>query len=623
MLLLRRTAPPFPQQADRSSFQRPLASLLVVLAWLTVATVAVAEEGTKKKPAGKPGAVAGRPNIVLVMTDDQGYGDLGCHGNKQLKTPAIDALHSRSLRLTNYHVDPTCSPTRAALLTGRYSSRTGVWHTIMGRSLMHADEVTLPELLQQAGYQTGIFGKWHLGDNWPLRPQDRGFDVSVIHGGGGVGQTPDLWGNDYFDDTYLRNGKPEKFTGYCTDIWFREAEKFIRSAGEKPFFVYLPTNAAHGPFNVADEYADPYRKAGVPSPRAEFYGMITNIDENVGRLLATLDELGLRRNTLFVFTTDNGTAAGHRGAGGFNAGMRGAKGSEYDGGHRVPCFVEWPAAGFGGKPGSGRDVPQLTAHIDWLPTLAELCGVPVPESLKIDGTSLVPLLKATAGSKQEPQDIKWPERTLVVHSQRVELPQMWRKCAVMTDRWRLVADGDRRELFDMRADPGQQHNVSAEYPRVLEDLSSRYLDWYRSISDRFTEAVQIPLGHPQGGATQLTAHDWHAPIQQVPWNQPHIRRDLPGNGYWTVEIARAGNYRFTLQSRPGQQAVRMKAVRAGVRAAGVEQFREIAPEATRTELTLNLPAGPTRLQTWLEDGAGGSRGAYYVTVEYLGAGDVR
>ncbi|MCA9118128.1 MAG: hypothetical protein KDA79_23815, partial [Planctomycetaceae bacterium] len=180
------------------------------------------------------------------------------------------------------------------------------------------------------------------------------------------------------------------------------------------------------------------------------------------------------------------------------------------------------------------------------------------------------------------------------------------------------ADEDRRELFDMQADPGQQHNVADEYPRVMEELSGRYLDWYRDISDRFTEAVRISLGHPEGGAALLTAHDWHAPIAQVPWNQPHIQRDLPGNGYWTVEIERAGTYRFTLQTRPGEHAVRMQAVRAGVRAGQQEKFQDIEPEAAVTHLVLELPAGPTRLQTWLEKADGSSRGAFYVTVEFVG-----
>ena len=366
-----------------------------------------------------------RPNVILIMTDDQGYGDLACLGNPQIKTPNMDKLYGESVRLTNYHVDPTCSPTRSALMTGRYSSRTGVWHTIMGRSLMHPDEITVAEVFSGAGYKTGIFGKWHLGDNFPCRPQDQGFEEVLVNGGGGVTQTPDYWGNDYFADTYFHNGKPEKFEKYCTDVWFDAAMQFIEQNKDRPFFAYMPTNAAHGPFLVAEKYSQPYKDMGIPSPRAEFYGMITNIDENLGRLEKKLAELDLTDNTIFIFTTDNGTAAGAQ-RGGFNAGMRGQKGSEYEGGHRVPFFIRWPKGNIGG----GRDVKHVTAHIDVLPTLAELCGVKLPQAAKVDGKSLVPLLKDS--------EANWPERTLAVHSQRLEFPKKWRKAAVMTDRWRFV-----------------------------------------------------------------------------------------------------------------------------------------------------------------------------------------
>src|SRR5262245_5713972 len=204
------------------------------------------------------------PNVVVILTDDQGYGDLSCHGNTVLKTPNLDRLHGRSVRLTNFHVDPTCSPTRAALMTGRYSSRTGVWHTIMGRSILRRDEVTLAELFARAGYRTGIFGKWHLGDNFPYRPQDRGFHDCVVHGGGGVGQTPDFWGNRYFDDTYLENGRPRRFAGYCTDVFFDQALAFLDRHKARPFFLYLATNAPHAPYRVPERYRQVYRKLGVP-----------------------------------------------------------------------------------------------------------------------------------------------------------------------------------------------------------------------------------------------------------------------------------------------------------------------------------------------------------------------
>ena len=322
-------------------------------------------------------AAAQRPNVVLVITDDQGYGDLGAHGNTKIRTPNLDALHAESVRLSNYHVDPTCSPTRSALMSGRYSTRTGVWHTIMGRSLMATEETTLAERFAANGYRTGMFGKWHLGDNAPCRPQDQGFEHVVWHHGGGVGQGPDYWGNDYFDDTYEVNGAWRAFDGYCTDVWFEQATEFITREDARPFFVSVHERAAR-PFHVDPSYSDPYVRDGVSKTMAKFYGMITNIDENVGKLRRLLEETGLADNTVFLFTTDNGTAAGDRKRPkedgtwpGYNAGMRGKKGSEYDGGHRVPFFVRWPKGDVRG----GRDIDALAAHVDVMPTLTELCGL--------------------------------------------------------------------------------------------------------------------------------------------------------------------------------------------------------------------------------------------------------
>ena len=555
-------------------------------------------------PRTVPAQDTSRPNVILIMTDDQGYGDLGCHGNPQIKTPALDALHAQSVRLTNYHVDPTCSPTRSALLTGRYSSRTGVWHTIMGRSLLHGDEVTLADVFAAAGFRTGCFGKWHLGDNYPSRPQDTGFGEVLVHGGGGVGQTPDFFGNDYFDDTYWHNGKPVKQTGYCTDVFFDAALKFIKSSDKKPFFCYIPTNAAHGPFLVDKKYSGPYKQAGVPSPRAEFYGMITNIDENVARLRKRLTEWGLAHNTLLIFTTDNGTAAGNRGKNGFNAGLRGTKGSEFDGGHRVPCFWHWPAGGLT----SGRDVRQVTAHIDMLPTLAAMCGLKVPRDRKIDGTSLVPLL---TGQKKT----AWPDRTLFVHSQRLEFPKKGRKYAVMTDRWRLV---NGKQLFDMSVDNGQKTNVAAKHPEVLSRLGRAYDGWWTSIGERFGDYVRISLGHRADNPALLTCHDWHTNNKPVPWNHGHIRRKLMSNGFWAVTVTRPGDYRITLRTRPPGMDHPLDAVKAEIRMGqDVKVAQPVTADATSTTFQVKLKAGPTRLQTVLTNAQGKSRGAYYVQVEAL------
>jgi arylsulfatase A-like enzyme len=547
------------------------------------------------------------------MTDDQGYGDVAAHGNKMIQTPSLDELYEQSVRLTNFHVDPTCSPTRSALMSGRYSTRTGVWHTIMGRSLMDTNEVTIAEVLKAKGYRTAMFGKWHLGDNYPCRPHDQGFDETFYCGGGGVTQTPDFFGNDYFDDTYFRNAAPEKADGYCTDVWFREALKFIKKNKDRPFFVYLPTNAAHGPFLVADKYSKPYRDQGVPSAMAAFYGMITNIDENMGRLMDKLKEWNLEDDTILIFMTDNGTAAGvargRRGGQGdapgwrgFNAGMRGQKGSEYDGGHRVPFFVRWPAGGIGG----GRDVSQLAAHIDVLPTIAEMCGAEKPANVALDGRSLVPLLKSDAAD--------WPERTILVHSQRIEYPEKWRKCAVMTDRWRLV---NGNELYDMQADPGQTTNIADGHEAVVNKLRAEYEAWWQSLSPVFDKFVRIAIGADAENPANLTCHDWHTENGPVPWNQGHIRNGLMANGSWAVDVVRDGNYEITLRRWPKQLDQPIEATEARLKIGEVDQKQSLSKSATSATFKVKLKKGQTRIETRLTDQNGKTRGAYFLEARYL------
>jgi arylsulfatase A-like enzyme len=547
-----------------------------------------------------------RPNVILVMTDDQGYGDLSCHGNKIIKTPNLDKLHSQSTRLMDFHVSPTCSPTRAALMTGRYCNRTGVWHTIMGRSLLRKDEVTMADVFRAGGYRTGIFGKWHLGDNYPFRPQDRGFDEVLVHGGGGVGNIQDYWGNDYFDDTYFRNGKPEKFTGYCTDIWFAEAINFIDANKNAPFFCYLPTNAPHGPYRVPEQYSREYKDKGV---NANFYGMIANIDENMGRLEAKLKDLDIEDNTILIFLTDNGTSAGHSGKNGYNAGMRGNKGNKYEGGHRVPFFIRWP-----GVLDSGRDVERLTAHIDIVPTLIDLCGLTKPADVKFDGVSIMPLLTGS--------DTGWPERTIITDSQRVEHPQKWRKSSVMTDRWRLI---DGKELYDIKADPGQKNDIAEQHPQVVAQLRAEYEKWWADTSTRFGEYCRTILGSEYENPVKLTSHDWHT---DGPWNQGQVRRTPRGNSFWAVEVARDGEYEISLCRWPMEagvpinsaveKAAALNITSARLKIADVDQSRPVAKGELSAKFRVRLKAGKTRLMTWLTDDKGVSRGAYYVYVKKLG-----
>lgn len=551
-----------------------------------------------------------RPNVVLIITDDQGYGDIAAHGNTMIRTPHLDALHAESVRLTDFHVDPTCSPTRSALMTGRYSTRTGVWHTIAGRSLMRASELTLAEVFAASGYRTGMFGKWHLGDNFPLRPQDQGFGECLYHGGGGVTQTPDHWGNDYFDDTYYRNGVAERCQGYCTDVWFREASKFIESHQSEPFFCYISTNAPHGPYLVGQEWKQPYLDAGVAEPMASFYGMITNIDTNVGRLRTRLAELGLTDNTLFIFMTDNGTAAGVTGGNGtwtgFNAGMRGQKGSEYDGGHRVPSFLHWPAGGLD----AGRDISLLTAHIDMLPTLCELCSIERPEGPPIDGQSLATTILDAEATLPEPL----ASRTLFVHSQRIEYPEMWRKSAVMTSQFRLV---NGLELYDIVSDPGQTEDVAAQHPDIVQRLRAEYEEWWSDLSASFEDDVRIAIGTEAANPTVITCHDWHS--ENVPWNQQSIEREPEANGYWLIDVAEPGRYEFELRMRPQGVTRRLASGAASIRVNEHQSIIDVAEGAEFARLEMPLEAGPARLQTWLNDNGTTDRGAYFVTIRRMPA----
>lgn len=570
---------------------------------------------------------ADRPNVVLVITDDQGYGDLGCHGNPVLKTPHLDALYRQSIRLTDYHVSPTCSPTRAALQTGRWSNRTGVWHTIMGRSILRDDEVTMGQVFADAGYATGLFGKWHLGDNYPYRPEDRGYSEVLRHGGGGIGQTPDYWDNAYFEGSYFHNGRPKPVKGFCTDVWFEHAQNFIQTQRRdaKPFFACISTNAPHGPMHAPPEASAPY--ANLPTNVANFFGMIANIDENVGRLRAFLDQEGLSNNTIFIFTTDNGTAAGGKI---FNSGMRGAKGSPYDGGHRVPLFIYWPEGNLKGP----RDIDTLTAHVDILPTLIDLCGIEAPRDVSFDGRSIRPLLDTT-DSAATPQ---WPERILVTDSQRVKDPIKWRQSSVMTDRWRLI-NGE--ELYGIEADPGQQDDVAEEHPKVVAALRALYEEWWRELKPSFANDASIVLGHPAANPTTLTSHDWIT-THLTPWNQGQIREAMAGEentGYWNVDVLTAGEYEIRLRrwpreadaaidaelaagdDVPGDRAYRARLGQAvAVRKAKIEIAGQVIEQTVPSGVhavvfRLKLNPGQTRLTASFETDAGNAIGAYYAYVE--------
>ncbi|MDH4202829.1 MAG: arylsulfatase [Phycisphaerae bacterium] len=422
-----------------------------------------------------------KPNIILVLTDDQGYGDLGCHGHPFLKTPNLDKLYAQSTRFTDFQASPTCAPTRSALMTGRVPFKNGVTHTIWERERMTLKATTIAEVLKGAGYTTGIFGKWHLGDEDPYQPHNRGFDEAFIHGAGGIGQKypgtcADAPDNGYFDPVIKHNNVFVKTKGYCTDVFFRQALGWIKAQGAagKPFFAYLATNAPHSPYIVAEKYKAPYT-GKCDDKAAAFHGMITNIDDNMGILMGKLDEWGLADNTLLIFMTDNGSSVAT-----FNCGMKGKKGSVNEGGTRVPLFFRLP-----GKIKAGVDVDRLTRHVDLFPTLAEMAAAPVPEALDLDGRSLLPLI--------ENPDVEWPERYTFFHkgrwgkegmsarkgrSDHVPENSKYTAFAVRNEKWRLVSN---KELYDIDNDPCEKSNLFKAHPEVVQNMVKAYDAWWDEV----------------------------------------------------------------------------------------------------------------------------------------------
>ncbi len=481
------------------------------------------------------------PNVVFILTDDQGYGDLACHGNKKIKTPHIDKLHSESIRFTDFHVGTTCAPTRAGLLTGHYCNSTGVWHTIGGRSLLREDEWTIAQAFKESGYRTGHFGKWHLGDAQPFRPHERGFEKSVYHGGGGIGNTPDSWGNDYFDDTYFVNGEPVSFKGYCTDVFFREGMQFIEEHKDEPFFCYIATNAPHGPLNVENHYTELYLDEAPNESRARFYGMVTNIDENVGLLRDKLEALGLSENTIVVFMTDNGSCGGvdldkddHVDEKDYNhnSGMRGKKGSPYEGGHRVPFILHCPLECIK----LDRDIKELTSYVDFMPTILDLCQIKPPSDRVFHGLSL----KDRIDEKEQPE---LQNRIVVSDTQRQAHPIKWRLSSVMKENWRLV---NGNELYDLSVDPAQKNNIIDQKPDLLPSLKAAYEEWWDLVSEQYHRDTPFALGETEETVI-LTTHDIRNEASDAVWNQTQVRSGESVNGYWAVDIRRAGRYRIELR----------------------------------------------------------------------------
>ena len=519
------------------------------------------------------------PNVILILTDDQGYGDLSLHGNDKLATPVMDRLAGQSTRFDRFFVSPLCTPTRACLMTGRYYLRTGAVSVTRGLETLRPQEVTIAEVLKSAGYATGCFGKWHLGEHFPSHPNGQGFDEFF-------GMPTGHWDN-YFDPVLEHNGQPVQTRGYITDVLTDAAIEFIEEHREEPFFCYVPYNAPHTPLQISDTYFDKYKALGLDDRVAAIYGMVQNIDENLGRLLQRVDELSLARRTIVFFLSDNGPE-GPQGSR-YNAGMRGMKGQVHEGGVRVPLFVRWP-----GKIAAGRVLAPIAAHIDLLPTIAEMCGVVVPETLALDGRSLAPLLLGqqaasprTKSGTRGPQDRLqnqlrtdadekkadcWPERMIftrmpgwrrmVSYVEPVITDLQPLPAAVRTQRWRLTNLGTSWELYDMIADPGQVHDVAAQHPEVVGRLLKAYEKWFADVTQVPIERPAIPIGYHERPAVELPApeaylhgkirwynkygfaHDW-----LTGWTDPS------DSVSWELQAVRAGTYKVTVMYACPPEAV--------------------------------------------------------------------
>jgi arylsulfatase A len=513
----------------------------------TVCTVAVGLSACLLVTAttgAQENALAGRPNVLLIITDDQGYGDLSIHGNPHLKTPHIDRIGKEGVRFDRFYVNSFCAPTRAALLTGRYPLRCGVWGVTHNKEAMRPDEVTLAEALRAAGYRTACVGKWHNGEQYPYTPPGQGFDEFLGFHNGHI--------NNYFDTTLIRGATPEPTRGYISDVLTDEAIRFMEKGRDRPFFCYLAFNAPHSPFQVPDRYFDRFKAKGLDERVAAYYGMCANIDDNVGRLLAALEKNQLDRNTIVVFLTDNGGTAGVKV---YNAGMRGGKTSVHEGGTRVPLFVRWPA-----KLTTPRVVNRIAAHIDLYPTLLDLCGVTPPKGPARDGVSLRPLL--------EGREADWPERVLFTHNPISETNRY--PGAVRTEQYRLVrevrgpAGGSKAkpadktatpwQLYDMKQDPGQTKDLAAELPEVVARLSRLYEEWYDDIARGGLRRFPLPVGHPEenpvilhapqayfSGSLRFASGPGYAHDHLTGWT------DAASKVWFEIDVARAGEYELELR----------------------------------------------------------------------------
>lgn len=559
--------------------------------------------------------------MILIITDDQGYGDLGYHGNPYVRTPTMDSLAGISTRLTNFYVSPVCAPTRSSLMTGRYSLRTGVYDTYNGGAIMASGETTMAEILQEAGYTTGIFGKWHLGDTYPHRPQDQGFTHSLVHPSGGMGQVGDVpnffkFDSAYFNPTLWENGKAIRKEGYCSDIFSQGAIDFMTANQNNPFFLYLSYNAPHTPLQLPQDYFDQYAEISVgdldglndrsPNPMTEkdiddarrVYGMVSNIDDNLGRLFAQLNALGLRDNTLVIFITDNGPQQRR-----YNSDLRGLKGSVYEGGIRVPCFMSLP-----GKIPEDREVSGVFGHIDMLPTILSLCRVELPPGLELDGKNLIPLIKG--------EKVDWLDRSLFSYWSR-GYPQPYQNIAVRKGDYKLVghapydATTEEFELFNIGDDPYELNNLNEAQPEKVIELRTEFDNWYSNIiiSPNLVEFPRIHLGTEHENPVTLNRND--AKVAGGIWAEESKYE------YWDVKVTSPGPYDITCSFRESITDEGDLSIRIGTTQRTIHNSDTTTNQLKFEGITLS--PGDHRIESWYRE-----KGSYqlifpfYIEVEKKG-----
>jgi len=480
-----------------------------------------------------------KPNIIIIITDDQGYGDIGFNNNSQILTSNLDLLASQSMRFNNFYVSPVCAPTRSSLLTGRYSLRTGVTDTYNGGAMMSTDELTLSEILRENNYNTGIFGKWHLGDSYPFRPTDQGFNESLIHLSGGIGQVGDFTnyyaGNrSYFDPILWHNNEQKKYDGYCSDIFTDEALKFIESNKSNQFFCYLSFNAPHTPLQLPEKYYDLYKdldpsliyedekikmsKKDINDAK-KIYGMITNIDHNVGKLIKKLKELKIDKNTILIFMTDNGAQQKR-----YASNLRGLKGKVYEGGIKVPFYLKFPKI----HGNNGKDINSLSAHIDVLPSLLNLCDIEIPKEKKIDGKNFL---------NKPPK-----ERSFFSYWTR-KSPELYQNMSLNKGKYKLVGNTnydspiESFELFDIDRDPYEIENLIDNKKELAYEMKIEMDNIYNELinSKNIINKPRIIIGSEFENPSFLNRND--ASGQRGIWAQNEIF------GFWRTKVYK-GKYNF-------------------------------------------------------------------------------